>query len=134
MKDFAGKVAFITGGGSGAAFGQAVDVLPGWDPGQQRVRVQMLRNRQLQQDAGHLRVGGELVEDGRELVLRDVPGKVPVQVADADLVRDDRDGGLSYLLHCERSSGQFLADMLLDAGAEFGIEVTGFESGRVTLA
>lgn len=51
-----------------------------------------------------------------------------------DLVRDDSDGELSYLLHCERSSGQFLADMLLDAGREFGIGVTGFESGPATVA
>lgn len=45
-----------------------------------------------------------------------------------DLVRDDaggRTGGPSYLLHCERSSGQYLFDALLDAGTEFGIEVTG---------
>ena len=32
----------------------------------------------------------------------------------------------SYLLHCERSSGQYLADSLLDAGAEFGIGVDRF--------
>jgi heterotetrameric sarcosine oxidase gamma subunit len=32
----------------------------------------------------------------------------------------------SYLLHCERSSGQYLFDSLLDAGAEFSIEVDGF--------
>jgi sarcosine oxidase subunit gamma len=51
-----------------------------------------------------------------------------------DLVRDDSGGELSYLLHCERSSGQFLADMLLDAGAEFAIETTGFESGTATVA
>ena len=51
-----------------------------------------------------------------------------------DLVRDDRDGEPSYLLHCERSSGQFLADMLLDAGTEFGVEVTGFEAGPATVA
>lgn len=51
-----------------------------------------------------------------------------------DLVRDDADDDLSYLLHCERSSGQFLADMILDAGGEFGIEVTGFESGAATVA
>ncbi len=43
----------------------------------------------------------------------------------ADVVRDDRDGTASYLLHCERSSGQYLFDVLLDAGAEFGIEPTG---------
>ena len=32
----------------------------------------------------------------------------------------------SYLLHCERSVGQYLFDALLDAGAEFGVEVDGF--------
>jgi heterotetrameric sarcosine oxidase gamma subunit len=31
-----------------------------------------------------------------------------------DLVRDDVDGVRSYLLHCERSSGQYLADVLLE--------------------
>jgi heterotetrameric sarcosine oxidase gamma subunit len=42
-----------------------------------------------------------------------------------DLVRDDRpDGTRSYLLHCERSSGAYLTDCLLDAGAEFAIAVT----------
>jgi len=42
-----------------------------------------------------------------------------------DVVRDDCAGTRSYLLHCERSSGQYLFDALLDAGAEFGIEPTG---------
>ena len=42
-----------------------------------------------------------------------------------DLVRDDLDGTPSYLLHCERSSGQYLWDALLDAGAEFNIVVDG---------
>jgi sarcosine oxidase, subunit alpha len=45
-----------------------------------------------------------------------------------DIVRDDRDGERSYLLHCERSSGQYLFDALIDAGDEFGIEVEGFTS------
>ncbi len=43
-----------------------------------------------------------------------------------DVVRDDRDGERAYLLHCERSSGQYLFDALIDAGDEFGIEVEGF--------
>lgn len=43
-----------------------------------------------------------------------------------DVVRDDRNGERSYLLHCERSSGQYLFDALVDAGDEFGIEVEGF--------
>ena len=43
-----------------------------------------------------------------------------------DVVRDDESGTRSYLLHCERSSGQYLFDALLDAGNEFGIEIEGF--------
>lgn len=44
-----------------------------------------------------------------------------------DVVRDDLPGGArSYLLHCERSSGQYLFDALLDAGAEYGAEIDGF--------
>lgn len=43
-----------------------------------------------------------------------------------DVVRDDRAGGPSYLLHCERSSGQYLFGALLDAGEEFGIGIEGF--------
>ena len=44
-----------------------------------------------------------------------------------DVVRDDRDAP-SYLLHCERSSGQCLFDALLDAGGEFSVEVEGFSA------
>lgn len=40
-----------------------------------------------------------------------------------DVARDDIDGTRSYLLHCERSSGQYLFDALLDAGREFDIEL-----------
>ncbi len=43
-----------------------------------------------------------------------------------DVVRDEHRGVRSYLLHCERSSGQYLFDALLDAGDEFGIEIAGF--------
>jgi glycine cleavage system aminomethyltransferase T len=44
-----------------------------------------------------------------------------------DVVRDDvrSTGERSYLLHCERSSGQYLFDALLDAGREFGVQVDG---------
>ena len=45
-----------------------------------------------------------------------------------DVVRDDRAGTPSYLLHCERSSGQYLFGALLDAGREFGIEPTATET------
>lgn len=43
-----------------------------------------------------------------------------------DIVRDDRRGTRSFLLHCERSSGQYLFDALLDAGSELGVDVDGF--------
>ena len=45
-----------------------------------------------------------------------------------DVIRDDVGGTRSYLLHCERSSGQYLFDALLTAGAEFAIEIDGFET------
>jgi heterotetrameric sarcosine oxidase gamma subunit len=45
---------------------------------------------------------------------------------ETDVVRDDSGESRSYLLHCERSSGQYLFDALIDAGHEFGIEVDGF--------
>ena len=44
-----------------------------------------------------------------------------------DVIRDDLPGSTrSYLLHCERSSGQYFFDAMLRAGAEFGIEIDGF--------
>lgn len=43
-----------------------------------------------------------------------------------DVVRDDVASVPSYLLHCERSSGQHLYDAVLDAAAEFGGEPDGF--------
>lgn len=48
-----------------------------------------------------------------------------------DIIRDDRDGVRSYLVHCERSSGQYLFDALLDAGRDFGIEIDGFRTPGV---
>jgi heterotetrameric sarcosine oxidase gamma subunit len=43
-----------------------------------------------------------------------------------DVVRDDHSAERSYLIHCERSSGQYLWDALTDAGAEFGLDPDGF--------
>lgn len=37
-----------------------------------------------------------------------------------DIVRDDRDGSPSFLLHCERSSGRYLQESLLAVGADLG--------------
>jgi heterotetrameric sarcosine oxidase gamma subunit len=43
-----------------------------------------------------------------------------------EIVRDDVSETCSYLLHCERSSGDYLFSALLRAGADFGIEIDGF--------
>lgn len=43
-----------------------------------------------------------------------------------DVVRDDLAGRPSYLLHCERSSGRYLYDALVESGTEFGIDTDGF--------
>jgi len=43
-----------------------------------------------------------------------------------DVVRHDLGATPSYLLHCERSSGRYLHEALLDAGRELGIEPDGF--------
>jgi hypothetical protein len=42
-----------------------------------------------------------------------------------DVVRLEHEAVSGYLVHCERSSGQYLFDSLLDAGGEFGIEIDG---------
>jgi heterotetrameric sarcosine oxidase gamma subunit len=42
-----------------------------------------------------------------------------------DAIRDDRDGVRSYLLHCERSTGRSLVEMLLDAGEEYDCDYVG---------
>ena len=43
-----------------------------------------------------------------------------------DIIRDDQAAVPSYLLHCERSSGQYLFGALVSAGEELGIGVDGF--------
>lgn len=45
-----------------------------------------------------------------------------------DVIYQSYDRQRSYILHCERSSGQYLFDAVVDAGTEFGIEVDGFGS------
>ncbi len=42
------------------------------------------------------------------------------------VVREDRDGRPAYLIDADRSYGQYLFDVLVDAGAEFSVEVAGY--------
>jgi heterotetrameric sarcosine oxidase gamma subunit len=55
--------------------------------------------------------------------------RAPVAGVATDIVRDDRAGVPSYLLHCERSSGQYLFDALVSAGESLSIGVDGFRLG-----
>jgi sarcosine oxidase subunit alpha len=69
---------------------------------------------------------GERVPDGAAL-RTSVAGVV------ADLVRCDADGVRGYLLHCERSSGRYLHETLLDAGESLGaVAGEAVDLGRVT--
>ena len=52
--------------------------------------------------------------------------RAPVAGVATDIVRDDRAGVPSYLLHCERSSGQYLFGALAGAGEPLGLGVDGF--------
>jgi sarcosine oxidase subunit alpha len=61
----------------------------------------------------------DLIPDGAAL-------RTAVATVATDIIRDDHDGAPSYLLHCERSVGQYLFDSLLRAGAEYGLAVDGF--------
>lgn len=54
--------------------------------------------------------------------------RAPVGGVVTDIIRLDRGGIRSYLLHCERSSGQYLFDVLIDAGTEYRIGIVGFGS------
>ena len=65
-------------------------------------------------------LGDEITPDGAAF-------RTSVAALATDVIRDDLPGdGRSYLLHCERSSGQYLFDAVLRAGAEFGLEIDGF--------
>ena len=44
-----------------------------------------------------------------------------------DIVRDDQGDARSYLLHCDRSVGQYFFNTLIEAGTEFHIGVDGFQ-------
>ena len=49
-----------------------------------------------------------------------------------DIVRDDRGGQPSYLLHCERSSGAYLASQLTAVGELHDLDIEGFTAATAT--
>jgi heterotetrameric sarcosine oxidase gamma subunit len=49
-----------------------------------------------------------------------------------DIVRDDRGGEPSFLLHCERSSGAYLAARLTEVGDLHDLDIEGFTAATAT--
>lgn len=66
---------------------------------------------------------GDVTPDGAAL-------RTSVAALVTDIVRDDVRDQRSYLLGCEWSSGQYLWDAVMQAGAEFGIDADGFDGAR----
>ena len=72
---------------SGADRRQAIDVLVRSDDARQRRAVKTLGHGQLEQDAAHLGVVVELLDEGRHLLLFGVGGQVAMEIRDPDLCR-----------------------------------------------
>lgn len=89
--------------------------------GRALVRVSGQRTPDLLSKVCGIDLSDEITPNGA--ALRSSVAKVATNV-----VRDDEEGVRSYLLHCERSYGQYLFDALLDAGEEFGVEINDFTS------
>lgn len=49
--------------------------------------------------------------------------RTSVATVTTDVIRDDVGGQQSYIIHVERSSGIYMQEMLLEAGAEFGAQI-----------
>jgi heterotetrameric sarcosine oxidase gamma subunit len=90
------------------------------------------------------------IDLGDDITPNGAAFRTSVAALATDVIRDDLPSGAdgsarprshllrSYLLHCERSSGQYLFDAMLRAGAEFGIGIDGFRMpdalpGRLTI-
>lgn len=57
--------------------------------------------------------------------------RAPVAGLATDVIREDRDAAPSYLVHCERSSGQYLFGVLVSAGESLGIGINGFSANGI---
>jgi heterotetrameric sarcosine oxidase gamma subunit len=71
--------------------------------------------------------------------LRTSMAGLVVEIVRSDVANRSRDAATpeassrGYLILCERSAGQHLFNTLLDAGAEFGLDIEGFAGGEMRL-
>ena len=140
-RDAAGRL--VVGSGPGewlllAAPGrQAADFDPDAGPGESVSWVDQTHGRALMRLSGAAapRVLAKLcgIDLSEDITPDGAAFRTSLAALATDVIRDDLPGlpGLpgptrSYLLHCERSPGQYLFDAMLRAGAEFGLEIDGF--------
>lgn len=138
-RDHAGIL--VVGSGPGewlliAPPGQAADLaarfgnLAGRIPGEQVSAVDLTHGRALMRLSGPRAADVLAAVCGIDLSDAVTPNgsafRTAVAALATDVIRDDIAGVRSYLLHCERSSGQYLFSALLSAGHDFGIEIDGF--------
>jgi heterotetrameric sarcosine oxidase gamma subunit len=116
----AGHLADLAAGSAPDEFVSVIDLTHG----RALVRVTGARSADVLARLCPVDLDGEMTPDGTAF-------RSAVAGVATDVVRDDRDGTISYLLHCERSCGRYLFGALLDAGGELGIAVDGFTAAGI---
>jgi heterotetrameric sarcosine oxidase gamma subunit len=116
--------------GQAEALASRLARIAGQAPGESVTWVDLTHGRALMRLNGHpgasvlaklcgIDLSDEVIPDGASF-------RSSVASLATDVIRSDQSATRCYLLHCERSSGQYLFDAVLRAGAEFGIAVDGF--------
>jgi heterotetrameric sarcosine oxidase gamma subunit len=103
---------------AGSAPGEFVTVVD-LTHGRALVRLTGSRSAQLLASLCAVDLADDMTPDGAAF-------RSSVAAVATDVVRDDRAWTPSYLLHCERSSGRYLFDVLVSAGEQYNIGVDGF--------
>lgn len=116
--------------GSANALRERLSALVAAHPGEHASVVDLTHGRALVRFTGRavadVLAGVSGIDTSADFLPDGAALRTSVAAVATDLIRDDLGGVPSYLLHCERSSGQYLHDELLRAGAEYGIEISGF--------
>lgn len=114
----AGEVAARLGDVAGQAPGELVSVVD-LTHGRALLRLTGSRATDVLSAVCSIDLSDAVTPDGAAL-------RTSVAAVATDVIRDDVAGVRSYLLHCERSSGQYLFDAVGSAGRDWGIEADGF--------
>lgn len=122
--DIAGRMEALAGEAAGTGAVELVSVVD-LTHGRAMMRLTGQRSAEVLAKVCGVDLSEDLVPDGA--VFRSTVARLAT-----DVIYQSHGRECSYVMHCERSSGQYLFDALLDAGAEFGIDIDGFTSPAVT--